>query len=62
MKKILFTILAASAILLGMQSCSDFLEEDNRVGQTADLTYATSTGIQGLVSSCYSFTRAWYGK
>ncbi|GAB1451344.1 hypothetical protein MASR2M47_14000 [Draconibacterium sp.] len=62
MKKILFSLLAVSAILLGMQSCSDFLEEDNRVGQTADLTYSTSTGIQGLVSSCYSFTRTWYGK
>lgn len=62
MKKILFSILVASAILLGTQSCSDFLEEDNRVGQTADLTYSTTTGIQGLVSSCYSFTRTWYGK
>jgi len=62
MKKILYTILAASALMLGTPSCSDFLEEDNRVGQTADLTYATNAGINGLVSSCYSFSRAWYGK
>ncbi len=62
MKKILFFILTVSAILMSTQSCTDFLEEDNRVGQTADLTYSTSTGIQGLVASCYSFTRAWYGK
>ena len=43
-------------------SCSDFLDEENKVGETADLTYSTSSGIQGLVSSCYSFARGWYGK
>ena len=62
MKKNLYIILAATALLLGTQSCSDFLVEDNKAGSTADLTYSTSSGIQGLVSSCYSFTRAWYGK
>ena len=62
MKKILYTLLASAALMLGMSSCSDFLLEDNKVGQTADLTYSTTTGIQGLVSSCYSFSRTWYGK
>lgn len=62
MKKNLYIILAAVAFMLCMPSCTDYLEEDNKVGATADLTYATSTGIQGLISSCYSYTRAWYGK
>ena len=48
--------------MLGTYSCSDFLEEDNKAGSTADLTYSTSSGIQGLVASCYSFSRGWYGK
>lgn len=43
-------------------ACSDFLEENNRVGETADLSYSTASGIRGLVASCYSFARGWYGK
>ncbi len=62
MKKKLYILLAASALMLGISSCSDFLEEDNKAGETADLTYATSSGVKGLVSSCYSFARGWYGK
>jgi hypothetical protein len=62
MKKKLYMLLAAAALSLGMPSCSDFLEEENKAGATADLTYSTSTGIQGLVGSCYSFARGWYGK
>ncbi|WP_321518919.1 RagB/SusD family nutrient uptake outer membrane protein [uncultured Bacteroides sp.] len=62
MKKIIYILLAASSFMLSTTSCADFLEEDNKVGQTADLSYATSSGIQGLVSSCYSFARGWYGK
>lgn len=54
--------MAATALTLGTTSCSDFLEEENKVGMTADLTYSTSTGIQGLVNSCYSFSRGWWGK
>ncbi len=48
--------------MLGSQSCSDFLEEDNKTGTTAELSYSTATGINGLVASCYSFSRGWYGK
>lgn len=62
MKKIVYSVLMAGALLLNNTSCSDFLVEDNKVGQTADLTYSTATGIQGLVGSCYSFARTWYGK
>jgi starch-binding outer membrane protein, SusD/RagB family len=57
-----YILLAASALMLGLSSCNDFLEEDNKAGATADLTYSTKAGIDGLVSSCYSFTRGWYGK
>lgn len=62
MKKKLYILLAVSAFMLGTSSCSDFLTEDNKVGETADLTYGTSSGLQGLISSCYSYTRGWYGK
>jgi len=63
MKKKLFIYLLAGMTLLGsFSSCKDYLEEDNKTGQTADLTYATKTGIEGLVASCYSFARGWYGK
>jgi hypothetical protein len=51
-------LVSASALV----SCSDFLKEDNKTGMSADLTYSTSSGIRGLVSSCYSFARGWYGK
>ena len=60
-----FNIIAAGLLAissLGMVSCSDFLEEDNKTGQTADLLYNTKSGIDGLVSTSYSFLRGWYGK
>ncbi|MGE4587670.1 MAG: RagB/SusD family nutrient uptake outer membrane protein [Mangrovibacterium sp.] len=60
--KTYFPVLSSLLILFWASSCSDYLEEDNKVGATADLTYSTTTGIQGLVSSCYSYSRAWYGK
>lgn len=62
MKKIIYTVLAASVLLVGMPACTDFLEEDNKAGMTADLAYNTVSGIDGLVASCYSFSRGWYGK
>lgn len=48
--------------LVGATSCSDFLEEENKTGATADLIYSTETGIEGLVRSCYAATRGWWGK
>ena len=36
---------AASSMMLGLTSCSDFLEEENKVGETADLTYKTPSEI-----------------
>ena len=61
MKKIFGLIIAAST-LVGFTACSDFLDEDNKTGMTADLTYNTETGIEGLVKSCYAYTRGWWGK
>ena len=54
--------MVASAFGLGTTSCSDFLEEDNKAGETADLVYQTKTGIDGLVYSAYSYARGWWGK
>lgn len=62
MKKILSIFFAATTIVGGMTSCSDFLDEDNKTGETADLAYQTVTGIDGLVNSAYAYTRGWWGK
>jgi len=62
MKKILSMIMVASAFGLGTTSCTDFLEEDNKAGETADLVYNTKTGVDGLVYSAYSYARGWWGK
>lgn len=62
MKKILSIFFAATAMVSGMTSCSDFLDEDNKTGETADLAYQTVTGIDGLVNSAYAYTRGWWGK
>lgn len=59
--KILF-MAAASSMMLGLTSCSDFLEEENKVGETAGLAYKTPAGLEGLVANCYTFARGWYGK
>jgi len=63
MKNKIYITLVATALMLGTTtSCSDFLKEENKVGQTADLLYATETGVESLVASCYTYTRTWYGK
>ena len=62
MKNKIKIFIAAFCSIFILFSCSDFLEEENKVGMTADLTYSTSSGIKGLVGSCYSFARGWYGK
>ena len=62
MKKILSMLFAATAIGFGATSCSDFLEEDNKTGETADLAYNTVSGIDGLITSAYDYTHGWWGK
>ena len=49
-------------ICLFAVSCSDFLKEDNKTGDTANLVYNTATGIDGLVHSAYSYCRGFWGK
>ena len=49
-------LFAAAAISFGATSCSDFLDEDNKTGETADLAYNTVSGIDGLIQSAYTYT------
>ena len=46
MKKIYSMLFAAAAISFGATSCSDFLDEDNKTGETADLAYNTKIGYR----------------
>ena len=62
MKKILSMFFVTAAFALGTTSCSDFLEEDNKTGETADLAYNTISGIDGLITSAYDYTHGWWGK
>jgi len=62
MKKILSMLFVTAAFGLGTTSCSDYLEEDNKTGETADLAYNTISGIDGLVASAYDYTHGWWGK
>ncbi|MBN2744308.1 MAG: RagB/SusD family nutrient uptake outer membrane protein [Marinilabiliaceae bacterium] len=62
MKRKILSIYTLLALMLVVQSCSDFLEEDNKTGQVGELAYTSSAGVKGLVASCYSFARGWYGK
>ncbi len=54
--------LSAIILVVGLASCQDFLEEENKTGLTADGYYATVEGIEALVNSCYTPMRFWYGK
>ena len=62
MKKIINIFLFTTILNLSVTSCSDYLKEDNKTGETADLAYNTTSGIDGLVSSAYAYTRGWWGK
>lgn len=55
-------LMAAGMLMLSATSCSDFLDEENKTGNTADLSYGSATGLAGLINSCYAYTRAWWGK
>ena len=62
MKKILSMFFVAATIGCGLASCSDFLEEDNKTGETADLAYNTVSGIDGLITAAYDYSHGWWGK
>ncbi|MGQ1946522.1 RagB/SusD family nutrient uptake outer membrane protein [Geofilum sp. OHC36d9] len=62
MKKKIYSLITVLALIIVTPSCSDFLEEEVKVGAAPELSYATSAGIDGLVASAYSFARGWYGK
>ena len=62
-KSIKYISLALAVTTLGtMTSCSDFLDEENKVGNTAEFTYDTKSGIEGLMGSAYTYARLWYGR
>ena len=58
--KILALFLAVAS--LGLTSCEDYLEEQNKSGLTQDPYFNTELGITSVVNACYSGTRLWYGK
>ncbi len=62
MKKKYFNLMMMAALALASTSCTDFLTEDNKAGETAELTYQTATGIEGLCDAAYAYTRGWWGK
>ena len=62
MRKNIYMLLAVSVLLMMNVSCSDFLNEENKISETSSTTYNTATGLQGLIETCYSYARGWYGK
>lgn len=62
MKTKIFMLAAATALTFATTSCSDFLDEENKIGESAENTYTTKTGINGLLANCYTFARGFYGK
>jgi hypothetical protein len=58
--KIIFSIALVGSLLLN--SCSDYLDEINKTGKTADLVYSDEKNVDGLVAAAYSYLRLWYGK
>ena len=60
--KMKYGIMMMASALVFATSCSDFLDEENKTGNTGDLIYSSETGLAGLVNSCYAYTRAWWGK
>lgn len=62
MKRTINIFLVTTALILAATSCSDYLEEKNKTGETADLGYNSVSGIDGLVSSAYDYCHGWWGK
>ncbi|WP_312398247.1 RagB/SusD family nutrient uptake outer membrane protein, partial [Chryseobacterium sp.] len=58
MKKIIFTLVLATAIF---NSCSDFIEEESLSNVPADEAYKTATGFQLLVNTNYAWLKGIYG-
>lgn len=58
MKRILYIFLAS----LLFSACSDALDETNRNAITGEALYKSADGYEGLINSCYAYSRIWYGK
>ena len=60
MKTKFYISLMLAALTLGTTtSCGDFLDEENKVGDTADLAYGTATGACGTESRLHSVCPKW---
>ncbi len=64
MKKSYIYVILLSLIfsVVGLSSCSSFLEEKSISTTTADALYSTTDGMESLINACYTPTRTWYGK
>ena len=60
MKKIIITSAIGLAAVMGMTSCSDFLDADNKSTVTADDQFANITGWNQLLNEAYFSLRAVY--
>lgn len=49
-----------TVILASTTSCSDFLEEKNYSGQSAEKYFATTSGYESLINGCYSDLKSIY--
>ncbi|QGY47183.1 RagB/SusD family nutrient uptake outer membrane protein [Maribellus comscasis] len=59
-KKLVYVIIGF--LLLTFSACEDYLKEDNYSSVVADELYATQSGYEGLINSCYSSLRDIYGQ
>jgi hypothetical protein len=59
MKKIFYIFITLTAFMY--MGCSDFLDEENKSNAEAESFYATTSGYESLINSCYSTLRDLYG-
>jgi len=55
------SIIISGILVLSVSACKDYLEEENFSSIVANDLYATESGYEGLVNSCYSYLRDIYG-
>lgn len=60
MKTKLYTFFFST--VLGLCSCSGFLDENNQSGLTVDPFFTTKVGLESSLNACYSGTRVWFGQ
>jgi hypothetical protein len=61
MKNFLKSLLLGSILLIGIQGCTELLDEEKLDSPSADSYYSTPAGFGDLVNSSYIFTRHIFG-